>query len=196
MGKIEYEKLLQEVREQGVKLETINELTRLDIKHRNLVPIILKYLNNSVDDDVKDFLARCLCVKGLVEVSEPLIEEFYKASNPFLKWTIGNSLGVIRDKNSLPELIKIVQEKEHGISRQMIAYYLGGFKDGKKAKEVLIYLLNDEDVQGHAIHGLSLLKDASVIEYLEPFTSHKKTWIRNEAKKAIKRLEKIKESNK
>ena len=61
----------------------------------------------------------------------------------------------------------------------------------RKSKKILISLLDDDDVDGHAIAALSKFKDIELIKYIEPFLNHKMTWKRNEAKKAIKKLEKL-----
>jgi len=64
-------------------------------------------------------------------------------------------------------LIQIAQEKGHGIARQMNVDALGKLKN-KEAIPMLINLLNDEDVQGHAIEALSKFKEPLVILYIEP----------------------------
>lgn len=158
-------------------------------KHPVTVPILLKHVNEITDESNKEFLVRCLGVKGFDEASKTLIDEFYKSKNVFYKWAIGNSLSIISSFESLPELIKIAQEKEHGIARQMIVDGLGAYKN-EEVKSVLINLLNDDEVVGHAISGIAKTGDKSLIKYIEPFTTHKIKWIRNESLKAMKKLKK------
>ncbi|PQQ66793.1 HEAT repeat domain-containing protein [Acetivibrio saccincola] len=189
MGRLDKEKLIQEVREKGVEITNINDLMKINMKYRDLVPILLKHLNEVTDESDKEFIVRCLGVKGFVEAAKPLISEFYKSNNVSFKWAIGNSLSIIADEESLPEMIKIAQEKEHGIARQMIVDGLGAFKR-EDVKSVLVKLLNDDDVVGHAISGISKTRDKDLIKYIEPFITYKIKWIRNEARKAIKKLEK------
>jgi HEAT repeat protein len=189
MGKLDIEMLLKEVRAKGVEIDTYMDLMKIDMKYRDLVPILLRYLKDTTPENEKEFLVRCLGVKGFTEASQPLIDEFYKARNGSLKFAIGNSLSIISDKNSLPKMIKIAQEKEHGTERIMIVHGLGKYKS-EEAKAVLISLLNDEDVAGHAIYALGKTRDKTLIKYIEPFLTHKVAWIRNEAKKVIKKLEK------
>ena len=189
MGRLDKEKLIQEVREKGVEITNINDLMKINMKYRDLVPILLKHLNEVTDESDKEFIVRCLGVKGFVEAAKPLISEFYKSNNVRFKWAIGNSLSIIADEESLPEMIKIAQEKEHGIARQMIVDGLGAFKR-EDVKSVLVKLLNDDDVVGHAISGISKTGDKDLIKYIEPFITYKIKWIRNEARKAIQKLEK------
>jgi HEAT repeat protein len=53
------------------------------------------------------------------------------------------------------------------------------------AVDILIGLLPDEDVQGHAIAALRKLKPLKARPYLEPYTRHPNAWIRREAKGAL-----------
>ena len=189
MKRLDKDKLIREVREKGIEITNINDLMKINKKYRDLVPIILKHLNEVTDESDKEFLVRCLGVKGFDEAAKPLIDEFYKSNNVSYKWAIGNSLSIISSSEALPELIKIVQEKEHGIARQMIVDGLGAYKT-EEVKSVLVNLLKDDEVVGHAISGIAKTGDKSLIKYIEPFTNHKISWIRNEARKAIKKLEK------
>lgn len=181
--------LLRQIRESGVEISSINELMKINIKHRALVKILIRHLSEIDDESDKEFIVRCLGVKGFAEATESLINEFYNSNNITFKWTIGNTLSIIENNEYLPKMLRIVQEKEHGIARQMIVEGLGRFKDNN-VKAVLIELLNDEEVVGHAISALAKTGDVTVVKYIEPYLNHKVKWIRNEACKAIKKLSK------
>jgi HEAT repeat protein len=181
------EKILADIREKGVEISSINDIIRIDKKYRDLIPIILTHLVEVTDISDKDWLVRCLGVKGFTEATDTLIEEFYKTTNQSLKWTIGGTLEIIQDIKSFERLLKIVQEKEHGIGRQMVTVALGKIGD-TRAVPVLLDLLNDEDITAHVIWALSYFKDPKLIPYLEPYLNSKKTLVRNEAKKAIKKV--------
>lgn len=189
MGRLDKEKLIQEVREKGVEITNINDLMKINMRYRDLIPILLKHLNEVTDECDKEFIVRCLGVKGFVEATRPLISEFYNSKNVTYKWAIGNSLSIISDRESLKDLIKIVQEKDHGIARQMIVDGLGTY-NSDEIKAVLVSLLNDDEVVGHAISGISKIGEKALIKHIEPFLAHKVKWVRDEAKKAIKKLEK------
>lgn len=188
LERLDKEKLIQEVRGKGIELFNINDLMKINIKYKNLGPILLRHLNEVTDESDKEFIVRCLGVKGFVEASKPLINEFYKSNNVTFKWAIGNSLSIISDTESVPELIKIAQAKEHGIARQMIVDGLGAY-NCDDVKTVLVSLLNDDEVVGHAISGISKTGDKALIKYIKPFVTYEVKWVRNEAIKTIKKLE-------
>lgn len=186
------EKLLKDLSDLGYIFENIDQIKKIGPKDKVVIPVLLEHLQSITDDGDKEFLVRCLGVKGYTEVVPVLFKEFWESNDKLYKWAIGNSLELIRDKSSLPELVKIASEKVHGFTRQMVVIAIGRL-GGQKEVPLLIELLQDEDVHGHAIDAIGRLKDPTLIPYLEPFVSHKMTWIRNEAKKVIKKLEKIQE---
>lgn len=189
MEKLDKIKLLQEIREKDIEINNINDLIKINEKYKDLVPILLKFLNEVDDLNDKEFLVRCLGVKGFSEASKVLIQEFYQSESVTYKWAIGNTLSIISDAETIPELLIIAQDKKHGISRQMIVNGLGVFKTDE-IKATLINLLSDEEVVGHAIDGLSKTGDKSVVKYIEPYLTYKVPWVRKAAAKAIKKLRK------
>ena len=125
-----YNELIEEIKGKGFNIESIDDLINMTKREKELVPIILKYIKLFEDEEDKSWLVRTLGVKGFKEATETLIDEFYKASNDSsLKWTIGNTLSIILDKNHIADMIKIVKERGHGTSRQMFVIALGKMKD-------------------------------------------------------------------
>jgi len=189
MSKLDKQKLISEIIGKGVQISSINDLMKINHKYTDLVPILLKHLKEITDEVDKEFIVRCLGVKGFFEATKPLMEEFYNSSKITYKWAIGNTLAIIEDANFIDEYIRIVKDKKHGISRQMIVESLGKFKN-PKVVQILIELLQDQDVAGHAISALSNFKKLEIIPHLEPFLNHKTAWIKREAIKAIKKIKK------
>ncbi|MBN2394562.1 MAG: HEAT repeat domain-containing protein, partial [Anaerolineae bacterium] len=66
---------------------------------------------------------------------------------------------------------------------------LGNMKDAR-AIGVLIELLDDEEVAGHALMALCKLAPPEARSAIERFTDHPRTWIRNEAKRALAKIDK------
>ena len=188
--KLEKELLLNEIRSKGVEISSINDLININESFKDIVPIILKYIREIDDESDKQFLVKCLGVSRFTEATSDLIEEFKNSTNTSYKWAIGNTLSIILDKSKIEELLEIIQNKQHGIARQMIIIAIGKM-NVKKAIPILLNLLNDEDVIGHVITALGYYKDPELISYIEPFTHHQISWIRKEAIKVIGKLKKF-----
>ena len=190
MLKLDKERLIHDLKAAGVEVSSINDLMKMKASDRELIPIILRHLQEINDETDKEFLVRCLGVKGFYEATRTLLVEFRNASNLTYKWAIGNSLSIIRDRSAFDEYVSISRDRNNGISRQMIVVTLGLLKD-ERAIPVLIELLNDPDVAGHAISALSNFPDPAIIPHLRPFLESKVKWIRNEAGKSIAKIERL-----
>ncbi len=193
MRKLDFLKLIQDIKIKGYEISIIDDLRGImDKNTKDLIPLLLKNLNNTEDEDEKEFLVRALGIKGYTEASEVLINEFKNpSSNLFYRWAIGNSLSLILDKRYENDYIEIIQNKEYGTARQMIVITLGKIRS-QRVISVLLDLLNDEDIDGHIIVALGYYKDPNLIQYIEPFLKHENRWIRKEAEKSIKKLSKYK----
>ena len=53
--------------------------------------------------------------------------------------------------------------------------------------ELIVSLLNDDDVDGQVIDTLYKMGANSYADLIEPFLSHNRTWIKNEAKRYIQK---------
>lgn len=191
-----YSDLLNELSNSGLHFESINDLNKINLKNKEIIPILLKYLKKYSDPWDKECIIRALSVKGFTSITNTLIEEFYRASDQSsLKWSIGNAISIIQDKHIKDKIIKIISEKEHGTARQMFCVALGKLKDFKSIP-FLLENLNDPDLTGHAIIALSNFNEKRIIEKLEPFIEHPNSWIQKEAKSAIKKINKNIESRK
>jgi HEAT repeat protein len=73
----------------------------------------------------------------------------------------------------------------------MVAVALGRMKRrASEAVDVLVELLPDEDVTGHAVIALGKLKNPRSGEAIAALQNHRKTWVRAEVKKALVRIDK------
>ena len=118
-----------------------------------------------------------------------MLEEFHKAATreASIGWVIGNALEVLADDSVFDEVAKIATDKRHGRSREMVVAALGNMKN-PRAKDILIALLDDDEVAGYAVMGLGRQKAKEAKERIEPFLRHPQEWVRNEAKKALRRI--------
>jgi len=95
---------------------------------------------------------------------------------------------VVADDSVFDDIVALVKDKRHGRAREMLAVALANMKN-PKAVDVLIELLDDEEIAGHALSALRKLAPPEAREAIEPFVNHPKTWARNEAKRALKKID-------
>jgi hypothetical protein len=179
--------LLDQLRQAGYEIHSLDELRRSGKSYRSAVPILVNWLSQVKSAHAKESIVRTLSVPWAKPVAGPiLIDEFENAPKEAegLRWSIGNALEVVAEPTLLERLTRIVTNKENGKSREMFVVALAKIPD-PRTTSVLIKLLDDNQVAGHAIMALRKLRAPEALDYLEKFTKHSQSWIRNEARKAI-----------
>ncbi len=178
----------------GFSLEAVEDLYHQPIDYRSAIPVLLKWLPLVENLDVKEAIVRALSVPWAKPIAaQALVQEFHKLqneSNTGIKWAIGNALEVVADDSVFSDIVELINDPSNGKSREMLAMALGKMKD-PRAEDVLIALLDDEEMVGHALIGLRRLKSKKAVPAIERFRNYPKTWIRNEAKKALLKIEKV-----
>lgn len=183
----------------GFQVDVVSDLYHRRLDYRSAIPILLRWLPRISDRGAKEGIVRALSVKWAKPMAAPaLIEEFRRASLESeygLKWAIGSALEVVADDSVFSELVILAGDKGHGRAREMVVAALGKMRD-PRAVDVLIELLNDADVAGHALSALRKLAPQRARSYIERFVNHPRTWWRNEAKRALAKIDKAKERGK
>lgn len=154
----------------GIEIESVYDFRY--VKH--LGKDIIQYLVELVDKDfeslrVKESVIRTLArkeAKGLA--NKALIKEFLNANNEEdgYKWAIGNAIEVVIQPSDFDELREIVLDQRHGTSRQMIVLGMAKLKS-EKTEDLLLALLGDKAVEGHALSALYKLKSKRAAEIVK-----------------------------
>ena len=171
----------------------MSDLVNRPIDYQIAIPLLLKWLPQVGNLAVKETLVRALTVKWAKPVAaQPLIEEFRKApdtSELGLKWAIANALSEVADASVFDDIVGLLRDVRHGRAREMLAVALGNMKE-PRAVSVLVELLDDEQVAGHAVTALRKIAPPQARSAIERFIDHPKTWVRNEARRALAKIDK------
>jgi HEAT repeat protein len=184
--------ILVELSQAGFEVESISDLYNKHMVYRRAIPLLVQWLPWVENLAVKESIVRALSVPWAKRTTAPklLVDEFRKqVSNPGLQWAIGNALSIVADDDVLNDVIGLIRDKEHGKAREMLVVSLGNMKT-PGVENLLIELLDDEDLAGYSIMALRKLKSQKARPVIERFLTHPKSWVRREAKKALKRIDK------
>ena len=185
--------LVKDLNRIGYGAVSVEQLRNSRSSYRSAVPVLLDWLTKMEHPRVREAIVRALSVPWAKPLAAlPLIEEFKRTSSfsdPGYGWVVGNALSIVADDSVFEELASLTRDKKHGGSREMLAVALGNMKD-PRAEDLLMELLDDEDIAGHALMGLRKLKAVKARSKIEPFLKHPRTWWRNEAKKALAAFDK------
>ncbi len=180
-------RIKNDLKQRGYIINSVNELLKLSHKERELVPYLLELLDDLSDETDKEFVVRCLGVKGFTEVIPKLLTEFKSAKNNYYRWAIANSINIIHSMTIEKELIELSSNKKYGTGRQMLVLSLGEYKSDLTLN-CLVNLLNDEEVRGHALQALGKCGNPEVLSDIEMYCNSENNWIKKTAIKAAKKI--------
>ena len=111
-------------------------------------------------------------------------------------WAIGEEIRQLTVKykikfsdEQIDIIINICLDERVKRGRQSFVMLLNKKAYSKHSKRI-ISLLEDDDVDGHVIYTIYRMQAGEYVEKIKPFVNHKRTWIRNEAKRYIQKYEK------
>lgn len=177
----------------GLKISSVFDLVRLTSLPTVVFEELLKLLPAISDSVVKEGIVRALAIKTTSGgAEEVLLKEFgsistYAVGGQSLKWAIGNTLGLLASDKYANQLIALATDRSHGAARQMVVVGLARLKDSR-VSNVLMELLDDPTVCGHAVIALGKLREKRAGPLLMSLQNHSQKWVRTEVKKALKRI--------
>lgn len=192
--------VFEDLAQAGYPLDRLSDLYRNKTYankscYQRAVPILLRWLPQIDNLRVKEEIVSILSVKWAKPTAAPtLIDEFLRApdySVSSYKWAIGYALSVVADDSVFDDIVKLVQDKQHGKAREMVVVALGNMSNPQSV-DLLLNLLKDDEVSGYAIIALGKLKAKESKKYIEPFLNHPKAWVRKEAKRTLSKIDKTK----
>jgi HEAT repeat protein len=186
--------LLEELAAAGYVVSSVSELRESGVRYRAAIPVLVNGLVQCDDVREREGIVRALSVPwARDEALGPLIAEFKSAQERWgpagegLAWAVGNALEVLADDSMFPELVELASDSRYGRARQMIVLALGKSKR-PEAVQVLMGLVDDPEVDGHAISALAKLKAPAAREAFESKLDDERAWVRREARKALTKL--------
>lgn len=181
----------QELRNSGFQFETTEQIKLFLPKHKEtILPIAIKYYQQAVYDNEKNFFVSLLCYKGFEEVVPMLLKDFYSNSTPALtREFIGETLRTIRSKKYVADYLKIIASPQFGRARAPIFSLVGSLKS-EEAIPVLIDLLDtDEEIAPCALQTLASFNQPELKPYFERFISSPDKHMRKIAGVGLKKIQ-------
>lgn len=182
--------VLKELLNVGLSLNSIYDLVNTNEPYPEAILVLLNCLSEETDDKTKEGIIRALAIKEAIgKTGLILINEYNKIprEKSLLRWAIGNTMYTTISEKDVQDILTIVSDKSNGFSRQMFVAALGKFQLAE-VESVLLDLLFDEEVVLHAIEALGKMRSIKAKEEIIKLTNHKKSVIRKEAIKALKKI--------
>jgi hypothetical protein len=178
--------------ETGYDAGSLADLRYSGIRYRKAIPILIAFISETTDTKTLMEVVRALSVPwAKPQATGPLIDLFRRLDDQTegsVRWAVGNALEVTWDDAYFDDLVGLAIDRSYGRDREMIALGLARSKR-PEAADVLIGLLNDPDVNGHATKALRKLRVPAARAGLERMLGDNRTWVRKEAQRALTALE-------
>ncbi len=191
------------LRSSGCEVEDIYELLmrRGGGISQETIAALREILPDLKANRIKEGVVRALSVRQALSAGPALVDEF-RALGPadayrnkfelHLHWAIGNALAEVADDSLFEELVSLLTDRQYGRAREMLALALTRMRSRREdAIQVLLECLDDEQVRAHTIDALGRLKAINSIPKIEVYLHSSSRLIRSEAKKALRKLNKI-----
>lgn len=183
--------LLRELEGIGYSFGSLADLRLSGLRYREAIPALLSGLHSATDRKLKGEIVRALSVPWAKPAATgPLVEQFRLVEDESglgLRWTVGNALEVVWDDSRFDDLVELARDKSFGRAREMVVLGIGRSKK-PEASGVLIELLDDPVVSGHAVKALRKLKVPEARPHLERMLDDERGWVRKEAQRALAAL--------
>lgn len=186
------------MRAAGVNASTPWDLVNSPESYRAAIPLLCEWLEKTDDaipkaarEKFREGVVRSLTVKEARGVAGPvLLREFHRPNvSSEYRWAVGNALEVVAGNGEFQGLVDIARDTRFGADRQMVVLALGRVKR-PEAVDVLIPLLVDDDVAGHAAKALGKLRACAARGALKDcLAAHRRPWVRREAERALAKID-------
>lgn len=177
-------RVLSDLTGAGFDLKRISDLNRAG-HYAEAIPVLIHWVPLVSNRPLREELIRVISVPwGGRQAAELLLSEMKKPGDARLKWAIANGLAVVADDAVYRDVVALIADKTVGKPREMLTLALGNMKN-PAAVDILVRLLEDDIVVGHALMALRKLKAVAARPLIERLVEHKKAWVRTEARKAL-----------
>jgi HEAT repeat protein len=194
MNREEDQRVVAALRQRGLSVASVWALVHTTEDYSEFVPILVTMLSQVEDYDVREGIVRALSLKSLraaaFQALVSALEDLFENMSPradTLKWAIGNALSTQATKADGEDLTSLLSRTEAGGARQMIALAIGRIRY-RPAVPVLIRLLKDTDVAGHAAAALSKMNPHEAEDALRDLSQSATGYAKKQADKALARL--------
>ena len=191
--------VVRELESIGFFIDSVQTLVNTLEPYPEAVPVLVRMLSQVPNLVSKTVIARALsCKEAKGQAECALIEEFCRTlpdSSPdadHFRWVVGNALEILGSKEIATPLLRMIVDPRSGSSRGMLALAAGKTKDERFISPLLDMLTERAEV-GHAAKALGMLGAEEAIAPLRQVADDRSLtkWQRQQAVKAIERIEKL-----
>lgn len=188
--------LVNELKKLGFEIEHPADLDKMN--YRVAIPTLLDWLPRICNRHIQDCIIRALSVKYAFPLAWKPLMHFFETMEGILqgnRWVIGDTLYELANDSVYDDIAKLAINESYGTDRAMIIRALGKMKKHPEVIDVLLSILEKGEAELPALEALGKLKAVKARSQVEKFMFHQDADIRQEAKRALAKIDHVIEKN-
>ncbi|PZE89076.1 hypothetical protein DEJ00_12185 [Curtobacterium sp. MCLR17_039] len=181
--------ILADLRALGYDFPSLSAFAQSGVRYKDAVPTLLEWLRKARTPMMQRAVARTLTnpsAKGAVMPA--LIDAFRNFTDEAgTRWAVGNSIETAYVDRYFADVAALALDPRYGRARQMVALALGKSKR-PEAVDVLLQLMDDHDISGHAVFALSKRSNPRAREAFEEKLTDDRPWARKKAALGLRKI--------
>jgi HEAT repeat protein len=181
--------ILADLRALGYDFPNLSAFAQSGIRYKDAVPTLLEWLRKARTPMMQRVIAHALANPSAKGTAMPaLIEAFRNFTDEAdTRWAVGASIESAYVDTYFDDVAALALDRKYGDARQMVALALGKSKR-PEAVDVLLQLMDDHDISGHAVFALIKRPNPRAREALEEKLTDDRPWVRKKAALGLRKI--------
>ncbi|MCS6579981.1 HEAT repeat domain-containing protein [Curtobacterium citreum] len=181
--------ILADLRALRYDFSNLSAFAQSGIRYKAAVPMLLEWLRKARTPMMQRAVARTLTNPSAKGAAMPALVEAFRnfTDEAGTRWAVGNSIETAYVDTYFDDVAALALDRKYGGARQMVALALGKSKR-PEAVDVLLQLMDDHDVSGHAVFALSKRPNPRARAAFEEKLTDDRPWVRKKAALGLRKI--------
>ncbi|WP_412872451.1 HEAT repeat domain-containing protein [Curtobacterium flaccumfaciens] len=181
--------ILADLRALEYDFRSLSAFAQSGIRYKDAVPTLLEWLRKARTPMLQRAVAHTLTNPSAKGTAMPALVEAFRnfTDEAGTRWAVGNSIETAYVDTYFDDVAALALDPQYGRARQMVALALGKSKR-PEAVDVLLQLMDDHDISGHAVFALSKRPNPRAREALEEKLTDDRPWVRKKAALGLRKI--------
>ncbi|MBB1195893.1 HEAT repeat domain-containing protein [Curtobacterium flaccumfaciens] len=181
--------ILADLRALGYDFSNLSAFAQSGSRYKDAVPTLLEWLRKARTPMMQRAVARTLTNPSAKGAAMPALVEAFRnfTDEADTRWAVGNSIEAAYVETYFDDVAALALDPQYGRARQMVALALGKSKR-PEAVDVLLQLMDDHDISGHAVFALSKRPNPRARAAFEEKLTDDRPWVRKKAALGLRKI--------
>ena len=181
--------ILADLRALGYDFSNLSAFAQSGIRYKDAVPTLIEWLRKARTPMIQRAVAHTLTNPSAKGTAMPALVEAFRnfTDEADTRWAVGASIESAYVDTYFDDVAALALDPQYGGARQMVALALGKSKR-PEAVDVLLQLMDDHDISGHAVFALSKRPNPRARAAFEEKLTDDRPWVRKKAALGLRKI--------